>query len=228
MTPWQRNSSHSIPTETIFSHANYSEIGNAMTTPDLSTEIDMMGQMMIALDKIEACQEFITLIPEVRTNLVYARPDAKTYADVMAVDGRITIVRGMPRAAGRIRYGASNHMARLVIILMQTDLSVRSGIDFANPPGFSDWLSVYCGKTGWTIALVDRRDEPAEFKNVEGSTMQWKARKAVRAAGGKVPKIICDAGGWGKEPVCTLFGNEPISVAQDVCGIARSWAASLK
>jgi hydroxymethylpyrimidine/phosphomethylpyrimidine kinase len=199
-----------------------------MTTPDLSTEIDMMGRMMIALAAIEECREFTALIPEVRTNLVYARPDAKTPADVMAVDGRITIISGMPRAAGRIRYGTSNHMARLVIILMQTDPSIRSGIDFANPPGFSDWLSVYCMKAGWTIALVDRRDEPAEFKNVEGSTMQWKAREAVRAAGGKVPTIICDAGGWGKEPVCTLFGNEPVSIAKDVCGIARAWAASLK
>ena len=199
-----------------------------MTHTDLPIDIDMIGRMMIALDEIEACREFAALIPEVRTNMVFAHPDAKTPDDVMAVDGRITIMSGMPRAAGRVRYGASNHMARLVLILMQTDPSVRSGIDFANPPGFSDWLSVYCRKTGWTIAMVDRRDEPAEFKNVEGSTMQWKAREAIRAVGGKVPKIICDAGGQGKEPVCTLFGNEPVNIAQDVCGIARAWAGSLK
>ncbi len=199
-----------------------------MTHTDLPIDIDMIGRMMIALDEIEACREFAALIPEVRSNLVFACPDAKAPDNVMAVDGRITIVSGMPRAAGRVRYGASNHMARLVIILMQTDPSVRSGIDFANPPGFSDWLSGYFRNTGWTIAMVDRRDEPAEFKNVEGSTMQWKAREAIRAVGGKVPKIICDAGGQGKEPVCTLFGNEPVSVAQDVCGIARAWAGSLK
>ncbi|MGZ4926580.1 MAG: thiamine-phosphate synthase family protein, partial [Halobacteriota archaeon] len=30
---------------------------------------------------------------EVRTNLVYALPDAKTRDDVLAVDGRITVVR---------------------------------------------------------------------------------------------------------------------------------------
>jgi Uncharacterized conserved protein len=199
-----------------------------MTCTDLSTRIDMTGRMMIALEEIEACREFAALIPEVRTNLVFACPDTKTPADVMAVDGRITIVSGMPRAAGRVRYGASDHMARLVIMLMQTDPSVRSGIDFANPPGFSDWLYGYCREKGWTIVLVDRRDEPADLKNVEGSTMQWKAREAVRAVGGKVPKIICDAGGPGKEPVCTLFGNEPVGVAHDVCGIARAWPMSLK
>jgi predicted fused transcriptional regulator/phosphomethylpyrimidine kinase len=198
-----------------------------MTQPDLFTEIDMMGRMMIALEEIEACREFAALIPEVRTNLVFARPDAKIPADVMAVDGRITIVSGMPHAAGRVRYTASNHMARLVIILMQIDPLVRSGIDFANPPGFSDWMSGYCRDKGWTIALVDRRDEPSGSQNVEGSTMQWKAREAIRAVGGKIPKIICDAGGQGKEPVCTLTGNEPVGVAHDVCEIARAWAQSL-
>jgi hydroxymethylpyrimidine/phosphomethylpyrimidine kinase len=119
-------------------------------------------------------------------------------------------------------------MARLIIELMKTDPSVRAGIDFANPPGFSDWLSGYCRKNGWTLAMIDRRDEPGEVRNIEGSSMQWKAREAIRAAGGQVPKIICDAGGPGKEPVSTLVGNEPIGVARDICGIARAYAQSLK
>jgi hydroxymethylpyrimidine/phosphomethylpyrimidine kinase len=58
--------------------------------------------------------------------------------------------------------------------------------------------------------------------------MQWKAAEAVRVAGGRVPKIICDAGGMGKEPVCIIVGNEPIGVAQDLCEIARAYAQSLK
>jgi hydroxymethylpyrimidine/phosphomethylpyrimidine kinase len=195
-----------------------------MTHPDLATEIDMIGRMMIALGEIETCREFVALIPEVRSNLVYARPHAQTPDDVMAVDGRITVISGMPRAAGRVRYGASSHMARLVIRLMQTDPSVRAGIDCANPPGFSDWLSGYCRKNGWTPAMTDRRDEPGEVRDAEGSSMQWKAGEAVRAFGGQVPKIICDAGGPGKEPVCTLLGNEPIGVARDVCEMARAYA----
>jgi thiamine-phosphate diphosphorylase len=198
-----------------------------MKPPSLATEIDMFGRMTIALEEIEACREFVALIPEVRTNMVFAQPNARTPGEVMAVEGRITIINGMPRAAGRIRFGASGHMARLIIILMQTDPSIRAGIDFANPPEFSDWLSDHCRKNGWTFSLVDRRDEPGEVRNAEGSSMQWKAQEAVRAGGGQVPKIICDAGGPGKEPVCTLMGNEPIGVAGDVCEIARAYAQSL-
>jgi hydroxymethylpyrimidine/phosphomethylpyrimidine kinase len=65
--------------------------------------------------------------------------------------------------------------------------------------------------------------EPAEIR-IAGSSMQWKAAEAARAAGGRVPKIICDAGGMGKEPVCIIVGNEPIGVARDVCGIARAYS----
>ena len=193
-----------------------------MKQPDFATEIDMFGRMIIALEEVEACREFTALIPEVRTNMVFAHPHAKTPDEVMAVDGRITIVNGMPLAAGRIRFGASGHMARLIIELMKTDSTVRAGIDFANPPGFSDWLSDYCTKQGWVSAMIDRRDEPGEIRHAEGSSMQWKAAEAVRAAGGIVPKIICDAGGMGKEPVCIIVGKEPINVARDACKIARA------
>ncbi|MDO8871229.1 MAG: thiamine-phosphate synthase family protein [Methanoregula sp.] len=198
-----------------------------MKQPNLATEIDMFGRMIIALEEIEACREFVALIPEVRTNMVFAQPHAKTPDEVMAVEGRITIINGMPRAAGRVRFGASGHMARLIIELMKTDPSVRAGIDFANPSGFSDWLSDYCTKQGWVSAMIDRRAEPAEIR-LAGSSMQWKAAEAVRVAGGRIPKIICDAGGPGKEPVCILVGNEPIGVAQDLCEIARTSAQSLK
>ena len=199
-----------------------------MKQPDLASKIDMIGRMMIALEEIEACREFVFLIPEVRTNMVFAQPHAKNSDEVMAVDGRITIINGMPRAAGRIRFGASSHMARLIIELLKTDPSGRAGIDFANPSGFSDWLSDYCTKQGWVSSMIDRKAEPAKLRIAEGSSMQWKAAEAVRAAGGRVPKIICDAGGMGKEPVCIIVGNEPIGVAQDLCEIARAYAHSLK
>jgi predicted fused transcriptional regulator/phosphomethylpyrimidine kinase len=199
-----------------------------MKKPDLATEIDMIGRMMIALEEIEACRDFVSLIPEVRTNMVFAQPHAKNSDEVMAVDGRITIINGMPRAAGRIQFGVSSHMARFIIELMKIDTSVRAGIDFANPPGFAEWLSDYCRKQGWVLILIDRRIEPAERRIAEGFSMQWKAAEAVRAGGGSVPKIICDAGGMGKEPVCIIVGDEPLGVARDLCGIARAYVQSLK
>lgn len=194
-----------------------------MNNPDLATRIDMYGRMMIALEELEGVPELVSLIPEVRTNMVFAHPHAKTPAEVIAIDGRVTIINGMPRAAGRIRFGASGHMARFIIELMKKDPEIRAALDFANPPGFAEWIASYCRMKGWLFSRIDRRNEPEEIRNREESSMSWKATEAVRVTGGRVPSIICDAGGMGKEPVCIIVGNEPVGVAHDLCGIAHAY-----
>jgi len=183
----------------------------------------MMGRMIIAVEEIEDCWEFASLIPEVRTNLVYARERARTPEDVLAIDGRITVVDGRPRAAGRVRFGASSHMARLVIELLKVDSSMRAGIDFAWTPHLSQWLERYCREKGWVFSVIDRGGEPEEIKEVEGASMPWKVAEALRAAGGKVPKIFYETGAIGKEPVSVLVGRNPGEVADQACEIAREY-----
>ena len=191
-------------------------------------DIEMTGRMMIALDILESSQEFSRMIPEVRSNMVYARTDARNPGDVLAIDGRITVVSGMPRASGRPRFGASSHMARLLLELRKVDPSVRAGIDFANTPELSEWLGEYCARKGWVFAMINRADEPEEIKAEEGASMPWKAAAIIRAAGGKVPKIFYENGAVGKEPVSVLVGPEPISVAHELKEIAREYKGAIR
>jgi predicted fused transcriptional regulator/phosphomethylpyrimidine kinase len=183
----------------------------------------MLGRMMAALWELEGCREFAALIPEVRTNLVYARERAKTREDVLAVDGRITVVEGLPRAAGRVKFGASSHMARLIIEIRKMDPSVRAGIDFAWTPHLSAWLERYCREKGWTFSVIDRHGEPEEVREAEGASMPWKVAEAVRAAGGRVPKVFYETGAIGKEPVSVLVGRDPVGVAAQACELARKY-----
>jgi hydroxymethylpyrimidine/phosphomethylpyrimidine kinase len=183
----------------------------------------MLGRMLVALGEIERCREFAALIPEVRTNLVYAREKAKSREDVLAVDGRITVVEGLPRAAGRVRFGASSHMARLIIEIRKRDPSVRAGIDLAWTPHLSSWLEKYCREMGWVFSVIDRHGEPGEIREAEGASMPWKVAEAVRAAGGRVPKIFYETGAIGKEPVSVLVGRDPVEVAGQACEIARKY-----
>jgi hydroxymethylpyrimidine/phosphomethylpyrimidine kinase len=183
----------------------------------------MLGRMMVALGEIEACREFAGLIPEVRTNLVYARDRARSREEVLAVDGRITVVEGFPRAAGRVKFGASSHMARLVIELRKADPSVRAGINLAWTPHLSAWLEEYCRKKGWVFSVIDRHGEPGEIREAEEASMPWKVAEAVRAAGGRVPKIFYETGAIGKEPVSVLVGRDPVEVAREACEIARKY-----
>ncbi len=184
-------------------------------------DIEMYGKMAVAQNILEGCQEFASLIPEVRTNLVYARAKAKTRFEVLAVEGRITIVNGLPYAAGKPRFGASSHMARLMIEIRKADPTIRAGIDFANDPALAKWLEDYCRTKGWVFSVINRRNEPEEIKEAEGASMPWKVAEAIRAAGGCVPKIFYETGAIGKEPVSVLVGKDPIEVAEQVCEIAR-------
>ncbi|HHV41795.1 MAG TPA: phosphomethylpyrimidine kinase, partial [Clostridiaceae bacterium] len=73
---------------------------------------EMHGRMKLAVEMIEGCEAFAAIIPEVRTNFVYSKESPKDKHDVLAVEGRITIVGGAPHASGPSKFGASSHMAR--------------------------------------------------------------------------------------------------------------------
>ncbi|UCF77930.1 MAG: phosphomethylpyrimidine kinase [Candidatus Eiseniibacteriota bacterium] len=184
----------------------------------------LLGKMAVAIERIEGCREFARLVPEVRTNLVFTSVSPRGPEDVVAVDGRITVVEDMPRAAGRPRFGASSHMARLLMALNSVHPEIRSGINFASTPHLAQWLEGYCKKKGWTFSLIDRKDEPEEVTVREGASMGWKASEAIKAAGGKAPKLFYETGAVGKEPVSVLVGGDPIQVADEVCELASEYA----
>jgi predicted fused transcriptional regulator/phosphomethylpyrimidine kinase len=194
----------------------------------LDDEALMRGKMDLAVDLLEGCKEFASLIPEVRTNLVYARHDAQTKDDVLGIDGRITVVNGLPKAAGKPRFGASSHMARLIVEISKNDPTLRAGVNFANNPSLATWLEQYCDAKGWVFSVINRSNEPDDIKDIEGASMPWKVQQAIKAAGGLVPKIFYETGAVGKEPVSVLVGPDPIAVARDMCEIARRYGERLE
>jgi len=189
------------------------------------TEIDMYGRMAIALEMIENCHEFKYIVPEVRSNLVFSKPNPRSRNDVLAIDGRITVVNSMPYASGKPKFGSSSHMARLIIELNKVNSNFRSGINFANNPHLAKWLEEYCREKGWVFSIIDRNKEPDELKDAEGASMPWKVKEALKVSKGQVPKIFYETGAIGKEPVSVLVGNDPIEVADQVCSIARLYYA---
>jgi hydroxymethylpyrimidine/phosphomethylpyrimidine kinase len=185
--------------------------------------------MMVALELLESCPEFAPMVPEVRTNLVYARQGARVPGDVMAVDGRVTVMAEGVRGAGRPRFGASSHMARLIIRLMEVDPSLRAGVDFrADTDHMTSWYRDYAQDKGWAFGVIDRSREPEELHEEETASMPWKVDEAIRAAGGVPPKLFYETGAVGKEPVAVLVGPDPISVVREATEIARLYAEARK
>jgi len=193
---------------------------------DLNEKADMIGRLYLGLEQIEECAEFSALIPEVRTNFVYASREATSPEDVLAVDGRISVVSGFPAAIGKIKFGASGYMARVLLEIRKKDPEIRSIIDFANSSEIADFLKTYCKEKRWDFSVVDRSQEPENLKDEEGEAISWMVEEAIRAAGGKMPRIFYVTGAVGKEPVSILVGKDPVEVAEQMCELARNYHAS--
>jgi len=194
----------------------------------INEEIEIFGKMYLALQLIESCKEFASIIPEVRTNLVYAKPNPKNIEDVLAIDGRVTVLNGLPHTSGKLKFGASSHMARLIIELTKIDPKIRAGINFACNQILINLLKDYCNDKGHLFSFIDRSNEPNEVIEEEGASMPWKIREAVKNAGGKVPKIFYEAGAVGKEDLFVLVGEDPIEVAKEACEIAKFYSKVLQ
>ncbi|AKB50746.1 Phosphomethylpyrimidine kinase [Methanosarcina barkeri str. Wiesmoor] len=193
---------------------------------DLNEKVDMIGRLYLGLEQIEDCKEFSALIPEVRTNFVYASKESTTPEDVLAVDGRVSVVDGFPKAIGRIKFGASGYMAHLLLEIRKKDSEIRSIIDFANNLEIAEFLKAYSKEKGWDFSVVDRSFEPENMKDAEGEAISWMVEEAVRVTGGKMPRVFYETGAVGKEPVSILVGKDPLEVAEQICELARSYRES--
>jgi predicted fused transcriptional regulator/phosphomethylpyrimidine kinase len=179
-----------------------------------------------AVALLEGCREFAALVPEVRVNVVYAPEGAEDPNRVLGVDGRITVVAGMPKASGPIRPGVSDHMARLVIETHRYEPSIRAGLDFRWNEAIFEYVQGYCVTKGLALGCIDRTVEPKELIGKDKGSIPWKVKHLVEACG-KVPPVFYESRGWGKEPLFFLVGPDPVGVATRAIEIAKglaSWA----
>ena len=172
----------------------------------------VLGNLVCAVEMLQNCPEFSSLVPEVRVNLAYALPGAKTSDEVAAVDGRITVVRGLPYAPGLPRWGASDHMARLVIEVRKYDSTINAGINFKCDAIVIDIVQKYCSEQGILFGWIDRTKEPEKVAEQDRSSMPWKIKQLETNYGG-IPKLFYEGEGWGKEPLFVAIGSDAVEVA---------------
>jgi hydroxymethylpyrimidine/phosphomethylpyrimidine kinase len=182
----------------------------------------ILGNITAAINKLEKCADFALLIPEVRVNLAYALPGARSRRDVAAIDGRITAVRGLPYAAGFPSFGASDHMARLIIEVRKYNPQINAGINFKYDKTVEEIAREYCSEQQWLFGWIDRSREPAEVVQQDGTSMPWKIKDLVTRSKG-TPRLFYEGEGWGKEPLFVAIGNDAVEVTQIAIAIARRY-----
>jgi len=182
------------------------------------TELNNSDKKLEVINQIKEIYNFIKLkkftklIPEVRTNIAGALLDAKTKDDVAGIDGRITIVDGMPKAAGNIKFGVAEHTARLILEAKKFDNSINYVINLKYTPELINTLQK---ETDLVLKEILREKEPENLKKKEFSTMQWLIKESLNK-NGKIPDIIWDKGSIGKEPMIRLFGKNSSDIIEKI------------
>ncbi len=163
-----------------------------------------------ALDRLKDAR-LGTLVPEVQTNLGYALPEAQDRDEVAAFPGRLHRVGETIRELERPAFGASRHVASVILAAMRHDPSVRSAMNLR----YEKALVAACRRAKLAVGTFDRANEPTSVKRREGASLEWGTTEAIRRAG-RVPDVIYDGGGHGKEPMVRVLGHSPEAVVEKV------------
>lgn len=149
------------------------------------------------------------LIPEVQTNLAYALPFAQDFQEVAAIPGRIVAFGQGARAVGCPEFGASRHVANVVLTAMRYDPLQRAAINIR----FQERYLQRARDLGLVVGEFSRAEEPPFVKAQEGSTLVWGVDQVCKRLG-KVPDLIADRGDLGKEPMIRILGKDPQEVVE--------------
>jgi hydroxymethylpyrimidine kinase/phosphomethylpyrimidine kinase len=154
------------------------------------------------------------LIPEVQSNLGYALSYAEGRDDIAAFPGRIVRVGNSVETLRAPEFGASQHIANIILAVMKHNPGCRSAMNLR----YSREIIRVCSALDYSVARFDRSQEPREIKEAEGSSLEWGTEWAIRKAD-RVPDIIYDEGDRGKEAMVRVIGRNPHEVIDKVIRI---------
>jgi hydroxymethylpyrimidine kinase / phosphomethylpyrimidine kinase / thiamine-phosphate diphosphorylase len=171
---------------------------------------DILLQLEEAVTQLRA-GGIATLIPEVRSNLGLALPHAATLLEVAAWDGRIVRVGDNIHPVGSPRFGASRHVATMILAAMRVDPRYRSAMNIR----YGEDVLQACQATNLRIAPLAHQPEPVEAQRRKG--WSWFCAMAEALLGmGTIPDIAYDLGGVGQEAMVWVLGHDAVEVARKV------------
>ena len=161
------------------------------------------------LDNIKKIVKILPLhfVPEVGINICYALPNAQSTTDICGIDGRISAVQQGIRKCGKLSYGGSYHIAKIILTAMKHNPLYRAAMNIA----YTTDIIKSCQEKGFLITSFSRCQEP---KNPH-SSMEWGTNHAIQKLG-EIPDIIYDTGGQGKEAMIRILGEKPKDLLKKV------------
>ena len=180
---------------------------------------EVLEDLQAAAARLQA-EDLSPLIPEVMTNLGYAVPYPEGPQDVAAFPGRLVKSPAGMLIPAAPAFGASRHIAAVILTAMATHPELRSAMNIRLVEGLEDlapWLNL-------RLATFDRANEPDEVKRQEGGTLAWGVASVLKP-GQQAPDLIMDRGDWGKEAMIRILGQNPMAVAEKALAIKNALQA---
>jgi len=181
-----------------------------------SSRYNVLVNLEMAKALIEASPKIAMLIPEVGMNIAMAISYADSVDDVAAIEGRIVKTPDGAKAVGTARFGCSLHLAKYILEISKHDKRKTTAINMK----FSDEVLKILERQHMTISFYDRKEEPEEIKMVEGMTIPWGVREAIKRVR-KAPDVIYHKGDIGKEPMIVILGEQAYDLAKFVVQLAE-------
>jgi hydroxymethylpyrimidine/phosphomethylpyrimidine kinase len=169
-----------------------------------------------AKDLIETAPEIAALVPEVGMNVAMAIPYAENVNDIAAIEGRIVRTTDGAKAVGNARFGCSSHLAKYILEIIKHDEKKRAAINLK----FSDTALEILKSRNMVVSSYDRKKEPEKIKKIEGMTIPWGVKEAMKKVK-KSPDAIYHRGDIGKEPMIVVFGEQAYDLVRFTVQLAR-------
>jgi len=177
---------------------------NHLAFLEKSTVLTELAQALTLLTQADAGP----LVPEVQMNLGFALTGAQGPQDVAAFPGRIVRLGTKTAAVAGPAFGASRHIAKIILTAFKFDSRIRSAMNIK----FDEKFLKKAADLGLQVEGFDRGLEPADVKAREGSSLEWGTQTVLDRLG-RVPDLIYDRGDLGKEPMIRILGPNPKAVA---------------
>jgi XRE family transcriptional regulator, thiamine biosynthesis regulator len=171
-----------------------------------------------ALRSIEGSSLFVRVMPEVSVNVAYSPEGAKSVEDVVAIPGRIVRVRGQARSFMRPEYGASTHLAAILLEVERKHPALRAAMNLR----YDERMSKVIAKLRLKQLTMGHEYPAGSQDKVLGAL---RARLSAPGGAGEFEAVV-DLGGEGVEPSLYLFAEDAIKVVQRSVELARAYTAS--
>jgi predicted fused transcriptional regulator/phosphomethylpyrimidine kinase/predicted transcriptional regulator len=176
-----------------------------------SEAIDMVIR---AVEMIETSSIFVHIMPEVSVNVAYAQGEAAGVNDVVAVPGRIVRVRDRAMSLMRPEFGASTHLAKILLEARTRMKEYRAAMNLR----YDEKIEKLLGPLGLRSLVIGGKYSKAALDPVvEALSRQLKESSAPF-------DVIVDLGGSRIEPSLYLLASNPVDVAGLALRIARLYS----